>query len=122
MCRDEPILFPFACLTNRGKFFSNGGSSFPFNSGGSSKGASGAAAVHPLGEMFREYALPSLGFWTDSRRSGCRSRNAYVVCKSAYFSKSCADSVYPGEPMASDPIEHVIILMLENRSFDHMLG
>jgi phospholipase C len=24
--------------------------------------------------------------------------------------------------MASDPIEHVIVLMLENRSFDHMLG
>lgn len=24
--------------------------------------------------------------------------------------------------MASDPIEHIIVLMLENRSFDHMLG
>ena len=24
--------------------------------------------------------------------------------------------------MASDPIEHMIVLMLENRSFDHMLG
>ena|ERR1019366_2307315 len=25
-------------------------------------------------------------------------------------------------PMPTDPIEHVIVLMLENRSFDHMLG
>ena len=24
--------------------------------------------------------------------------------------------------MASDPIEHVVVLMMENRSFDHMLG
>ena len=24
--------------------------------------------------------------------------------------------------MASDPIKHVFVLMLENRSFDHMLG
>jgi phospholipase C len=25
-------------------------------------------------------------------------------------------------PLPPDPIEHVIVLMLENRSFDHMLG
>src|ERR1700682_2178417 len=29
----------------------------------------------------------------------------------------------PAAPLpSSDPIEHVIVLMLENRSFDHMLG
>lgn len=28
----------------------------------------------------------------------------------------------PTETKTSDPIEHVVILMLENRSFDHMLG
>ena len=25
-------------------------------------------------------------------------------------------------PMPPDPIEYIIVLMLENRSFDHMLG
>ena len=28
----------------------------------------------------------------------------------------------PGEPMPTDPIKHVVVLMLENHSFDQMLG
>lgn len=28
----------------------------------------------------------------------------------------------PQEPTFKGPIEHVVLLMLENRAFDHMLG
>lgn len=45
-----------------------------------------------------------------------------VLCTSSPVSASLAAAEEAAPPLASDRIKHIVVLMLENRAFDHVLG
>src|ERR1700731_1928690 len=75
-----------------------------------------------------EHAASAMWVWATSQPQLMRNSCATVgMCRAGYctflgYNRAIVLLRRRREPMPDDPIKHVIVLMLENRSFDHMLG